>query len=103
MTKRHLPPGGRYSTMAGAGSVRPNTGAPPYNEWREPPRPFPLPEFAMLRFAVFTAVAAAVCVLVSAPAPAAEDDTMLKVKEGDKFPDVPLAAAQIEKVKKDAK
>lgn len=33
----------------------------------------------------------------------AKDDTMLKVKAGDKFPDVPLAAAQIEKVKKDAK
>jgi len=31
------------------------------------------------------------------------DDTMLKVKAGDKFPDVPLDAAQIDKVKKDAK
>ncbi len=32
----------------------------------------------------------------------AKDDTMLKVKEGDKFPIVPLAAAQIDKVKKGA-
>ncbi len=33
----------------------------------------------------------------------AKDDSTLKVKVGDKFPDVPLAAAQIEKVKKDGK
>ena len=31
------------------------------------------------------------------------DDSKLKVKEGDKFPDVKLAAAQIEKAKPDAK
>ena len=38
--------------------------------------------------------------------PALADDSKLKVKEGDKFPDVPLPAAQIEKAvpdKKDAK
>jgi peroxiredoxin Q/BCP len=37
--------------------------------------------------------------------PALADDSKLKVKEGDKFPDVPLSAVQIEKVleKKDAK
>jgi peroxiredoxin Q/BCP len=38
------------------------------------------------------------CVAVSS----AKDDTMLKVKVGDKFPDIPLTAAQIDKVKKDA-
>lgn len=54
----------------------------------------------MLRFAAF-AVAVACALTASATA----DDTKLNVKEGDKFPDVPLAAAQIEKtgVKKDAK
>lgn len=36
-------------------------------------------------------------------AAAAADDSTLKVKEGDKFPDVPLAAAQIEKAKPDGK
>src|SRR5262245_17104366 len=56
----------------------------------------------MLRFAALAAVAAVACLLVPG-APLGADDTMLKVKEGDKFPDVPLAAAQIEKVKKDAK
>jgi thioredoxin-dependent peroxiredoxin len=37
--------------------------------------------------------------------PALADDTKLKVKEGDAFPDVPLSAAQVEKAtdKKDAK
>ena len=55
----------------------------------------------MLRFTALTALAAAACMLASTAAPA--DDTMLKVKVGDKFPDVPLAAAQIDKVKKDAK
>jgi len=38
--------------------------------------------------------------------PVLADDSKLKVKEGDKFPDVPLGAAQIEKAlpdKKDAK
>jgi peroxiredoxin Q/BCP len=37
--------------------------------------------------------------------PAVADDSKLKVKEGDKFPDVPLSAVQIEKAtdKKDAK
>ncbi len=37
--------------------------------------------------------------------PASADDSKLKVKAGDKFPDVPLTAAQIEKAtdKKDAK
>lgn len=48
------------------------------------------------------AVALAAGVVLSAAA----DDSKLKVKEGDKFPDVPLSAAQIEKAvpdKKDAK
>ena len=53
----------------------------------------------MLRFAALSAVAAVACVLSVATA----DDTKLNVKEGDKFPNVPLAAAQIDKVKKDAK
>src|SRR5258707_11786650 len=52
----------------------------------------------MFRFAP----AAALLGLCGAVAPA-KDDTMLKVKAGDKFPEVPLAAAQIDKVKKDAK
>jgi thioredoxin-dependent peroxiredoxin len=52
----------------------------------------------MLRFAALSALAA--CVFFTS---ARADDTMLKVKEGDKFPDVPLAAAQIDKIKKDAK
>ena len=50
----------------------------------------------MLRFA---ALAAALFLVASASA----DDSTLKVKVGDKFPDVPLTAAQIDKVKKDAK
>src|SRR5436189_944867 len=54
----------------------------------------------MLRFAALSAFAAVACVLAS---PAIADDTKLNVKEGDKFPNVPLAAAQIDKVKKDAK
>lgn len=55
----------------------------------------------MLRFAALSAAAVVACALSSATA----DDTKLNVKEGDKFPNVPLAAAQIEKtgVKKDAK
>jgi peroxiredoxin Q/BCP len=54
----------------------------------------------MLRLAAFCA---AVAVALSSAATA--DDTKLNVKEGDKFPTVPLAAAQIEKtgVKADAK
>jgi len=56
----------------------------------------------MLRLAVLAACAAA-CVLLASSAPVVADDTTLNVKVGDKFPDVPLAAAQIEKVKKDAK
>jgi peroxiredoxin Q/BCP len=55
----------------------------------------------MLRFATLAACAAATCLLASSAAPVAADDTMLKVKEGDKFPNLPLAAAQIDK--KDAK
>jgi len=55
----------------------------------------------MLRFAAKTAVVAVACVLAASVARA--DDTTLNVKVGDKFPNVPLAAAQIEKVKKDAK
>ena len=56
----------------------------------------------MLRFALR---AAAVAVAVAlAGSIAAADDTMLKVKEGDKFPNVALEAAQIDKLKlKDAK
>lgn len=52
----------------------------------------------MLRFASL----AALCGLCLSTA-AAKDDTVLKVKAGDKFPVVPLAAAQIDKLKKDAK
>lgn len=48
------------------------------------------------------AALAAVAVLSGALAVRA-DDTKLNVKVGDKFPDVPLAAAQIDKIKKDAK
>ena len=55
----------------------------------------------MLRFAT-TAAVVAVAGQLAAPATRA-DDTTLNVKVGDKFPDVPLAAAQIDKVKKDAK
>lgn len=51
----------------------------------------------MLRLAALAALTA--CVLTSS---AVADDTKLKVKAGDKFPDVPLAAAQIEKVKSGA-
>jgi peroxiredoxin Q/BCP len=56
----------------------------------------------MLRYAVRTAVVAmAFFVAVSITL---ADDTMLKVKEGDKFPVVALEAAQIDKLKlKDAK
>ena len=54
----------------------------------------------MLRFAALSTLAAVACFIAS---PVAADDTKLNVKEGDKFPDVPLAAAQIDKVKKDAK
>ena len=57
----------------------------------------------MLRFAALSALAAVACVLASSSAPVLADDTKLNVKEGDQFPDVPLAAAQIDKVKKDAK
>ncbi len=42
-------------------------------------------------------------VLAALVAPLAADDTKLKVKVGDAFPDVPLAATQIEQLKKDAK
>ncbi|VTR90796.1 peroxiredoxin : Uncharacterized protein OS=Thermoactinomyces sp. Gus2-1 GN=JS81_09670 PE=4 SV=1: AhpC-TSA [Gemmata massiliana] len=55
----------------------------------------------MSRFAAQIVAAAIVC-LMAVPAMSA-DDTTLKVKVGDQFPDVPLAAAQIDKVKKDAK
>lgn len=50
-------------------------------------------------------VLVAAAVLAGFALSAAADDSKLKVKEGDKFPDVPLAAAQIEKAggKKDAK
>lgn len=57
----------------------------------------------MLRVAALSAVAAVAGLLIAPGATVRADDTKLKVKEGDKFPDVPLAAAQIEKVKKDAK
>lgn len=56
----------------------------------------------MLRFVALAALAAVAGVLASG-APVAADDTKLAVKVGDKFPDVPLAAAQIDKVKKGAK
>jgi len=52
----------------------------------------------MIRLASAAAFAGLLCSTALAA-----DDTKLKVKAGDKFPDVPLAAAQIEKVKKDAK
>lgn len=48
------------------------------------------------------AALAAVAVLSGALA-ARADDTKLAVKVGDKFPEVPLAAAQIDKLKKGAK
>jgi thioredoxin-dependent peroxiredoxin len=57
----------------------------------------------MLRFAALSALAAVACVLASSNSPVRAEDTKLNVKEGDKFPAVPLAAAQIDKVKKDAK
>ena len=50
----------------------------------------------MLRFAVRAAAVAAAVTLAGGLAVA--DDTMLKVKEGDKFPDVALEAAQIDKL-----
>jgi thioredoxin-dependent peroxiredoxin len=50
----------------------------------------------MLRFVVRTAIVAVV--LVVAGSITLADDTMLKVKEGDKFPVVPLEAAQIDKL-----
>lgn len=49
----------------------------------------------MPRFAVR---AAAVAVAFAAASLAAADDTMLKVKAGDKFPDVALGAAQLDKL-----
>ncbi len=52
----------------------------------------------MLRFATLAAL-----VGLGTAVAFAQDDTMLKVKLGDPFPDVALAAAQIDKVKKDAK
>jgi peroxiredoxin Q/BCP len=54
-----------------------------------------------MRFAAKTAIVAVACLLAVSLASA--EDTKLNVKEGDKFPDVPLTAAQIDKVKKDAK
>jgi thioredoxin-dependent peroxiredoxin len=42
-------------------------------------------------------------VMLAACFAAAPEDSMLKIKAGDKFPDVKLAAAQIDRVKKDAK
>jgi peroxiredoxin Q/BCP len=65
--------------------------------------PFHTWSYVMLRFAALSAFAAVACVLASSTAPVAAEDTKLNVKEGDKFPAVPLTAAQIEKVKKDAK
>jgi peroxiredoxin Q/BCP len=50
----------------------------------------------MFRFAARAAIVAAA--LVVAGSITLADDTMLKVKEGDKFPVVPLEAAQIEKL-----
>jgi peroxiredoxin Q/BCP len=50
----------------------------------------------MLRFAARTAAVAVALTLASSLCYA--DDTMLKVKEGDKFPTVPLEAAQIDKL-----
>lgn len=55
----------------------------------------------MFRFAARTAAVAVACLLATAVAGA--DDTTLNVKVGDKFPAVALTAAQIDKVKKDAK
>jgi peroxiredoxin Q/BCP len=55
----------------------------------------------MPRFAIRAACAAVFWALASPFVVA--DDTKLNVKVGDKFPDVPLAAAQIDKVKKGAK
>jgi peroxiredoxin Q/BCP len=55
----------------------------------------------MPRFVARAAFAAIAFVFVTFPL--AADDSVLKVKEGDKFPDVPLPAAQIDKVKPNAK
>ncbi len=56
----------------------------------------------MLRF--MTRAAAVAVAITLAGAVAIADDTIIKVKVGDKFPVVPLAAAQIDKLKlKDAK
>ncbi len=60
-------------------------------------RPFVVAAFLVLGLALTWAVN---------PAPAADDDTKLKVKEGDKAPEIALPATQIDKVlpdKKDAK
>jgi peroxiredoxin Q/BCP len=56
----------------------------------------------MLRFAALAAFLAAACVLASGT-PVAADDTTLNVKEGDKFPNVPLQGAQLDKAKAGAK
>jgi peroxiredoxin Q/BCP len=48
---------------------------------------------------LFAAAVAVALAAVTAPA----DDTKLKVKEGDAFPAVEVAAVQLDKVKKDAK
>src|SRR5437868_2358388 len=50
-----------------------------------------------------TRLAASATALCLVLAVAAAQDSTLKVKVGDKFPDVPLQAAQIDKVKKGAK
>lgn len=46
---------------------------------------------------------AAACAVALAVAAAPADDTKLKVKEGDAFPAVEVAAVQLDKVKPDAK
>src|SRR5687767_11274644 len=64
-----------------------------------PARPTPLPGDVLMNRARFASA-----VLVAAfAATAAADDTKLKVKAGDKFPNIPLTAAQADKVKADAK
>src|SRR5437588_211665 len=77
------------------------TDAGPHNNVRARPVSYPVPagdaHMSRARI-VFAAVLAA-----GFAAAAAADDSKLKVKVGDKFPNIPLEAAQIEKVKKDGK
>src|SRR3954470_25008390 len=96
MTDGPLPPGPPYSTMPA-----PDRFAQ-IRRSRPTIRPFPNSRSSpMLRFAALAAFLAAACVLTAGTA--AADDTTLNVKEGDKFPNVPLSGAQLDKAKGGAK